>query len=331
MIELNISDMMESGSHFGHQTKRWNPKMGPYLYGARSGVHIIDLQKTKSLATNAIQFIIDAVSSGKNVLYVGTKPQARNIIKEEAIRSNMHYVNQRWMGGTLTNFNTIKKSIDRLIEYTTKRENNDFQGFTKRELLDIDRDITKLEASLGGIKRLKSVPDVVFVVDPRHEKIAVREANKLGIPVLAVVDSNCDPDPIDFLIPANDDAISSIHYFTSKIADACLLGLEKREQLIRQEEMESSKSKKGAKPTHRRVTQDISPDKNANTAYVARDRQPGFEGDVSQGFSAKVEKKEEPKMGIKGDDDTKDLVDTDKRTIVKETLDASEEVKAKAV
>lgn len=314
MSELNISEMMETGAHFGHQTKRWNPKMRPYIYAARSGVHIIDLQKTKALAERAIEFVTDAVASGKSVLFVGTKPQARDIIKDQAIRAQMHYVNNRWMGGTLTNFTTIKKSIDRLIDFTTKREKNDFEGYTKKELLDIDRMIIKLEASLGGIKKLTGKPGIVFIVDPKHEKIAVQEANKLGVPIVAIVDSNCDPDPIDYLIPANDDAISSIQYFTIRIAEACLAGLEKREQMARMDQESEGQRAKG-KPTPRRKvnrSEDMAkkPQKGKG-AYVARDAKPEFEGDAAGGFSAKVEVKEEPKVEIKIDDGSEESDSTE--------------------
>lgn len=292
MVEVNIPEMMEAGAHFGHQTKRWNPKMRPYIYGARSGVHIINLQKTKELANNALKYIVDSVASGKSVLFVGTKQQARKIIKDQAIRSSMHYVNQRWMGGTLTNFKTIKKSIDRLIDLETKREKNDFEGYTKRELLDVDRTITKLEASLGGIKTLNDVPELVFVIDPMHEKIAVRESKKLGIPIIAITDSNCDPDVIDHVIPGNDDAIASIEYFTTKIAEACLTGLEKREEIVREKSAEEQAEKPAKKQVQKRVAKgtEETKDQKVKTAYVARIAKPEFEGDAAEGFSAKVEK-----------------------------------------
>jgi small subunit ribosomal protein S2 len=288
MIEVQIPEMMATGAHFGHQTKRWNPKMRPYLYGIRSGVHIIDLQQTKDFANNAMTFLSDCAAKGKEILFVGTKQQARDVVKEQAIRGKMHFVNHRWMGGTLTNFPTIKKSIDRLIEYTAKRENDDFKGYTKRELLDIDRKIIKLEASLGGIKRLKRYPDIVFVIDPKHEHIAVREANKLGIPVIAVVDSNCNPDPIDYIIPANDDAISSIEYFVAKAADACLEGAEKREEFIRMDEAKGGG--KAAKPEKRRVNKGTSKakDETDKAAYVSKAKNAEFEEKV-ESFSAAPE------------------------------------------
>ena len=291
MSQVEISEMMEAGAHFGHQTKRWNPKMRQYIYGTRSGVHIIDLQKTKGLANTALELVAEWVSKGKHVLFVGTKQAARNVVKDEALRCNMHYVNQRWMGGTLTNFNTIKNSINKLIDLETRRENNDFEGYTKKELLDIDRTIVKLEASLGGIKRMKKTPDVVFVIDPKMEHIAVREANKLGLPVIAITDSNCDPEPIDHVIPANDDAIASIDYFVKKAADACLEGLEKREQIIR----ETEKNKPAeAKKSKRRVAKGTEQTKTKQ-AYVSKAATQEFEDKTEGEFSAKAEKAEEVK------------------------------------
>lgn len=233
MMDVQIAEMMDVGAHFGHQTQRWNPKMKPFIFGARSGVHIIDLQKTRPLALEAMKFLRDTVAGGKDVLFVGTKPQAREIIQEHAGRASMYYVTDRWMGGTLTNFQTIKRSIDRLIEMETRRANNDYQGYTKKELLDIDREVIKLEASLGGIRRMTGLPGAIFIVDPKLEHIAIKEALCLNIPIVAITDSNCDPDPIDYVVPGNDDAIGSIAFFVSKMADACLEGLEARESQAR--------------------------------------------------------------------------------------------------
>ena len=290
MIDIQIQDMMDSGAHFGHQTKRWNPKMKPYIYGARSGIHIIDLQKTKDLAHTALKFVTETVAAGKNVLFVGSKPQAREIVKGDAERSSMLYVNDRWMGGTLTNFQTIKKSIDRLIDFETRRANNDFAGYTKRELLDIDRKIIKLLASLGGIKAMTQLPGCVFIVDPHLEKIAVTEATILGVPIVALTDTNCDPDPIEHVIPGNDDAISSIQYFSAKVAEACLAGLERREQNAQRGD--EATFKRG--PAPRRRAPGAKPDK---TAYVSKGD--SFEGDATGGFSAQVSepsKAEAPKV-----------------------------------
>ncbi|MCP5464203.1 MAG: 30S ribosomal protein S2 [Deltaproteobacteria bacterium] len=291
MTQVSIPEMMEAGAHFGHQTKRWNPKMRPYIYGSRSGVHIIDLQKTHDLANEALQFIQETVAKGGDVLFVGTKQQAREAVKEHAGRSKMHYVNQRWMGGTLTNFKTIKNSIDRLLDLESRREKDQFEGYTKRELLDIDRTIEKLEASLGGIRNLNGFPRVVFVVDPKHEHIAIREARKLGLTVIALTDTNCDPDPVDHVIPANDDAISTIEYFASKVADACLAGLEKRQENARKA---SGDTKPQTEKKARRVSDGTEADKKA--AYVgkrAKTEEEAKEGDGSvEGYSAKAEKEE---------------------------------------
>lgn len=289
MIEVQIAEMMDAGAHFGHQTKRWNPKMRPYIYGARSGVHIIDLQQTKQLAAEALKFITDSVARGLSVLFVGTKQQSREIIRDNAQRAQMFYVNDRWMGGTLTNFNTIKKSIDMLIDLETKRTNNDFEGYTKKELLDIDRKIIKLEASLGGIKSLKRVPDILFIMDPKQENIAVKEARKLGLPIVAITDTNCDPDPIDHIIPGNDDAISSITYFTAKVADACVLGLEKREQNAQNDSQFDARGEKRPVRARRSVKgEDAS--KEAGKSYVSKGvRNSGFEGDATAGYSAQAE------------------------------------------
>lgn len=283
-LELQITEMMDAGAHFGHQTKRWNPKMKPYLYGARSGVHIIDLQKTKNLAVEALDFLVRMVGQGKDVLFVGTKQQARAVIRAEAQRAKMFYVTDRWMGGTLTNFQTIKKSIDRLIDLENRREKNDFEGYTKKELLNIDRTIAKLMASLGGIKGMKGQPGVLFVVDPKQERIAVSEANKIGIPVIAITDSNCDPDPIDYPIPGNDDAISSIEYFTRKVADACLLGLAKREENARNAPEQNAR---GGRDVGRR--QRTSQPGEARS-YVSRTVQgQAFEGTAEGAYSAKID------------------------------------------
>lgn len=285
-LDIQIEAMMEAGAHFGHQTKRWNPKMRPYIYGARSGVHIIDLQKTKSLAVEAIEFIVKNVAQGKDVLFVGTKAQARDVIKAQAERSNMFYVTDRWMGGTLTNFQTIKKGIDRLIDLETRRENNDFEGYTKKELLDIDRTIEKLQASLGGIKRLKGVPGLIFVVDPKQEHIAVKEANKLEIPIIAITDSNCDPDPIDYPIPGNDDAISSVEYFTAKVADACLAGLEKREKFAQSGTSDNQRGNRQPRPRRSGKPGEAAP----KASYVSKAvKEQTYEGDATGGFSATAE------------------------------------------
>ena len=218
---VSMRAMLDAGAHFGHQTKRWNPKMAPYIYGARNGIHIIDLQKTVPLVAKAFQRIVELVAAGNKVLFVGTKKQAQEVVREEADRCNMHYVAHRWLGGTLTNWRTVKASLDRL-----KALENDPspEGLKKREILARKRDRDKLERNLGGIRNMDRLPGLIFVVDPKKERIAIAEANRLEIPVIALADTNCDPDLVDFVIPGNDDAIRSIRLFAAKVADACMLG-----------------------------------------------------------------------------------------------------------
>ncbi|MCK5797243.1 MAG: 30S ribosomal protein S2 [Deltaproteobacteria bacterium] len=220
---MTMRAMLEAGVHFGHQTKRWNPKMRQFIYGVRNGIHIIDLQKTLPLFIKAYDCVLDAAARGQSVLFVGTKKQAQDVIKEEAARAGQFYVTNRWLGGTLTNYRTVRNSIDTLRNIETTLA-GDSEGLTKKELLRLSRQGEKLERNLGGIKDMKGVPGVMFVIDPRKERIAVAEANKLEIPVIGVVDSNCDPDIVDYVIPGNDDAIRAIRLFASAIADACIVG-----------------------------------------------------------------------------------------------------------
>jgi len=221
---VTMKELLEAGVHFGHQTKRWNPKMKKYLFGERNGIYIIDLQKTLSKFQMAYDFVRQVAASGGEVLFVGTKKQAAESIAEEAKRCGMFFVNRRWMGGMLTNFQTIRKSIDRLHQLEGMREDGTFEKLTKKEVLRLEREMTKLEFSLSGIKEIAGLPGAVFIVDPRKERIAVQEARRLSIPVVAVVDTNCDPDEIDYPIPGNDDAIRSIRLMASKVADAVLEG-----------------------------------------------------------------------------------------------------------
>jgi small subunit ribosomal protein S2 len=216
--------LLEAGVHFGHNTGRWNPKMKQYIFGARNGIHIIDLQHTVKLFRQAFQAVVDTTSRGETILYVGTKKQAQDVIVEEATRSNQHYVTQRWLGGTLTNFKTVKGSLERLRGLEKMEEDGTLFALTKREQVMIKRDRDKLMKSLGGIKGLSKVPGMLFVIDPHKEHIAVDEARKLEIPVVAITDTNCDPDRIDYVIPGNDDAIRAIKLFAAKIADAAILG-----------------------------------------------------------------------------------------------------------
>jgi small subunit ribosomal protein S2 len=229
MSSITMKELLEAGVHFGHQTKRWNPKMKPYIFGARNGIYIIDLQKTVRLFKNSYNFVVDAVRSGENVLFVGTKKQAQEAVAEEASRCNMYYVNQRWLGGMLTNFSTVKQSIDRLKRIDAMLADGSIEAYTKKEALKFEKERQKLEKTLGGIKGMSRLPGVIFVIDPKNEEIAIQEAQKLGIRVVAIVDTNCDPDPIDYIIPGNDDAIRAIRLLTSKIADAVLEGSQARD------------------------------------------------------------------------------------------------------
>ena len=223
-VIVSMKELLEAGVHFGHQTRRWNPKMKPYIFGARNGIHIIDLQKTVRLLKTTYEFIIRIVSEGHSVLFVGTKKQANDSIVEESERCGMFYVVNRWLGGTLTNFQTIRKSIARLKEVEAMKEDGSINRYKKKEILKMEKELLKLKKNLDGIKDMDEIPGAIFVIDPKIEKIAVREAKKLGVPVVAVADSNCDPDEIDFIIPGNDDAIRAIRLICSKIADACIEG-----------------------------------------------------------------------------------------------------------
>ena len=222
--QLSMREMLEAGAHFGHQTRRWNPKMRPFIFGARNGIHIIDLQQTVDLANKALRFVEDTVARGGTVLFVGTKKQAQDVVAEEARRCNQFFVTHRWLGGTLTNFKTIKQGIERLKSLEKMRDDGLFDRLPKKEVSRLTREMEKLERNLGGIKEMTRLPAVLFVIDPKKEHLAVHEANRLGIPIVGLVDTNCDPDPIDFVIPANDDAIRSIRLFTAQLANAVLAG-----------------------------------------------------------------------------------------------------------
>jgi small subunit ribosomal protein S2 len=233
MAQITMKELLEAGVHFGHQTKRWNPKMKPYIFGARNGIYIIDLQKTVRYFKSAYSFLKEVVQNGDKVLFVGTKKQAQDAIREEAGRAGQFYVNNRWLGGMLTNFSTIKGSIDRLKKIETMAEDGTYQLITKKEALQLERERAKLEKSLGGIKGMTKLPGAIFVIDPKKEAIAVKEGRKLGIPVVAVVDTNCDPDDIDYIIPGNDDAIRAIRLFAARMADASIEGVQAREAALR--------------------------------------------------------------------------------------------------
>jgi small subunit ribosomal protein S2 len=219
-----MKELLEAGVHFGHQTRRWNPKMKPYIFGKRNGIHIVDLQKTLQHFEEAAEFIRDVAASGRNILFVGTKRQAQDSIREEAHRCGMFFMNHRWLGGTMTNFRTIRKSVDRLKDIEANLNNED-SNLTKKERIRLERQRKKMERALGGIRDMEDLPDALFVIDTVHEHIAIKEANRLGIPVVAIVDTNCDPEEVDFPIPGNDDAIRAIRLFTSRIAENVLEGL----------------------------------------------------------------------------------------------------------
>ncbi|MDI9489916.1 MAG: 30S ribosomal protein S2 [Clostridiaceae bacterium] len=224
MAIISMKHLLEGGVHFGHQTRRWNPKMAEYIFTERNGIYIIDLQQTVTKIEKAYMFVRDTVMSGGHILFVGTKTQAQESIKEEAERCGMYYVNNRWLGGTLTNYVTIKKSIRRLKELEEMQYNGMFDVLPKKEVSQLNLEMDKLERNLGGIKDMPGLPNAIFVIDPNKEQIAVHEANRLNIPVIAIVDTNCDPDPVDFVIPGNDDAIRAIRLITATMANAVIEG-----------------------------------------------------------------------------------------------------------
>jgi small subunit ribosomal protein S2 len=221
-----MKELLEAGVHFGHQVRRWNPKMKEYIFGERNGIYIIDLQKTQRMFRDAIQFVTNLVAEdrGKTVLFVGTKRQAQDAIREEAVRAGQYYINQRWLGGLLTNFQTVQKSIKRLKDLEAMHTDGRYEKMTKKERIKLDRERESLEKNLSGIKNMTRIPDAIFIIDVRKEEIAVAEANRLGIPVVAVVDTNCSPEGIDYVIPGNDDALRAVRLFASRIADAVLEG-----------------------------------------------------------------------------------------------------------
>jgi len=230
-----MKELLEAGVHFGHQTKRWNPKMKQYIFGARNGIYIIDLQKTVRMFKTAYDFIVDTAANGQSVVFVGTKKQARESIYEEANRCEMFYVHNRWLGGMLTNFQTIKQSIDRLNYLNTIQNDGSINLFPKKERLKLGKERDKLDSNLGGIRSMVKLPGAIFIVDPKNEAIAVREGRRLNIPIVAIVDTNCDPDEIDYIVPGNDDAIRAIRLVTSRVADACIEGRQKYEEKIQAE------------------------------------------------------------------------------------------------
>jgi small subunit ribosomal protein S2 len=235
-LPLPLRSLLDAGVHFGHQTKRWNPKMRPFIYGARNGIHIIDLDQTARLFARAYNFVVETITRGSHLLMVGTKRQGQEIVREEATRSGSYYVVNRWLGGTLTNFRTIKTGLERMRQLERMKEDGTYQSITKKEVSRLEKERDRFEKYLGGLKNMGSLPGAMFVIDPAKESIAVQEANKIGIPVVAITDTNCDPDKIDFVIPGNDDAIRSIRLITARIGDAVLEGAQRRKEFVGREE-----------------------------------------------------------------------------------------------
>ena len=225
---LSVKELFEAGVHFGHQTKRWNPKMRPFIYGARSGIHIVDLDQTARLFKRAFDFLSETVARGGSVLFVGTKRQAQEIVREEARRAGMYFVTNRWLGGTLTNFRTIKGGLDRLRTLERMKEDGTYSQLPKKETVQLEKERARLEKYIGGLKGMGAVPQAIFVIDPAQETIAVSEAKRLGVPIVAITDTNCDPDMVDYIIPGNDDAIRSVRLITGAVADACVYGAARR-------------------------------------------------------------------------------------------------------
>jgi small subunit ribosomal protein S2 len=275
MAVVSMKALLETGVHFGHRTRRWNPKMKPYIFTERNGVHIIDLQQTLTALDRFHELVREAVAAGDMVLFVGTKRQAQDSIAQEAQRCGMPYVNQRWLGGTLTNWRTIRQRIDYLLNLEARRDRGDFERLTKKESLGLQRQIEKLNNRLGGIREMRDLPSLLYVVDVRREATAVAEANKLDIPIVAIVDTNCNPDPIDYVIPANDDAIRAIKLLTSLIADAVLEGVAQRKayepEVFEGEEV------------------GIEDEKYLSAATLARLKELTFEGEVGAGEGEGVE------------------------------------------
>ncbi|GEL06685.1 30S ribosomal protein S2 [Salisediminibacterium halotolerans] len=242
MAVISMKQLLEAGVHFGHQTRRWNPKMDRYIFTERNGIYIIDLQKTVKKVDEAFKFVRNLAADGGNVLFVGTKKQAQDSVQEEAERCGMYYINQRWLGGTLTNFETIRKRIQRLKDLETMAEDGTFDVLPKKEVVLLNKEKDRLEKFLGGIKDMDRVPDAMFIIDPRKERIAVAEAHKLDIPIVGIVDTNCDPDEIDYVIPGNDDAIRAVRLLTAKMADAIIEANQGEENEVQEASSEESKA-----------------------------------------------------------------------------------------
>jgi small subunit ribosomal protein S2 len=269
MAYVSMKELLEAGVHFGHQTKRWNPKMKPYIFGARNGIYIIDLQKTVKMFKTAYDFLSETASNGKSVLFVGTKKQAKEAIYEEANRAEMFYIHNRWLGGMLTNFQTIRKSIERLNYLNTIHNDGSINLFPKNERLKLAKEREKLDGNLGGIRSMGHLPGAIFIIDPKNEAIAVNEGRRLKIPIVAIVDTNCDPDEIDYPIPGNDDAIRAIRLLTSRMADACIEGRQKWSERLQ-------------------ADADKTPPEDLKPVSMAADLKPGERKVISDGASGPV-------------------------------------------
>ena len=246
-VEITMKELLEAGVHFGHQTRRWNPKMKEYIFGERNGIHIVDLQKTLKMFREAARYVAEITAQGRNVLFLGTKRQAQEAIVEEAQRCGMYYVQHRWLGGTLTNWVTLQKSIKRLKLLKAMIEDGRMADLPKKEAARLERELKHLQQNFAGVENMTSLPDVMFVIDPNNEQIAVREARRMGVPVVAIVDTNCDPDIVDVVIPGNDDALRAIRLFTSKIADAVITGKQQYERT----QIAEQKSEEGLEPVEK--------------------------------------------------------------------------------
>lgn len=258
MSVISMKQLLEAGVHFGHQTRRWNPKMKKYIFTERNGIYIIDLQKTVKKVDEAYKYVKDIAANGGSILFVGTKKQAQESVRDEATRSGMFYVNQRWLGGTLTNFQTIRKRISRLKDIERMEEDGTFEVLPKKEVVDLLKEKDRLVKFLGGIKEMNKLPDAMFVIDPRKERIAIAEAHKLNIPIIGIVDTNCDPDEIDYIIPANDDAIRAVKLLTSKMADA-VLEVKQGEEL---EEVQEVEGEEQPEPAEKKAAAENSAENN---------------------------------------------------------------------
>jgi small subunit ribosomal protein S2 len=289
-VEITMKELLEAGVHFGHQTRRWNPKMKEYIFGERNGIHIIDLQKTLKMFRDAARYVSEQAAHGKSILFLGTKRQAQEAIAEEAQRCSMFFVNHRWLGGTLTNWATLQKSIKRLKLLKAMVEDGRMAAFSKKEAARLERELKHLQQNFAGVENMATLPDTMFVIDPNAEVIAVREARRMGIPVVAIVDTNCDPELVDWVIPGNDDALRAIRLFTSKISDAVIVGRESFEQsqIADQKAADGAGTEEGVEYVD-------------NSAYEVYEKQ---EGDFVEGEPGEVAPQEETAAPVVNEDES---------------------------